>query len=71
MKIKEFLAPGHVQIDVRAADKATLLRDLSARTAVALGLPEDAVASEIEKREELGSTGIGHGVSTRMRAFRD
>ena len=63
MKIKDFLAPANVEIDVRAGGKAALLKDLSARAAFALALPEDLVASEIEKRDELGSTGIGSGVS--------
>jgi PTS system nitrogen regulatory IIA component len=62
-KIKDFLAASDVVIDVRAADKASLLRDLAARAASALDLPADAVANEIEKRDELGSTGIGGGVS--------
>jgi PTS system nitrogen regulatory IIA component len=63
MKIKDFLAASDVAVDVRASDKASALRELAGRAAAALELPVDVVTSEIEKRDELGSTGIGGGVS--------
>ena len=63
MQIKDFLSPSQVAIDVRASDKAGLLRELAARAASALDLPGDAVAGAIEKRDELGSTGIGGGAA--------
>jgi PTS system nitrogen regulatory IIA component len=63
MRIKDFLSASDVAIDVGAADKGGLLRDLAARVASALALPADAIAAEIEKRDELGSTGIGGGVA--------
>jgi PTS system nitrogen regulatory IIA component len=71
MRIKDFLAPSDVAIEVRASDKASLLKDLAARAASALDLPADAVAREIEKRDELGSTGIGGGVSLPHARFRE
>ena len=71
MKIKDFLSPADVAIDVHAAGKASLLKDLATRVASALGLPADAVANEIEKRDELGSTGIGSGVSIPHARFRE
>jgi len=71
MKIKDFLAPADVAIDVPATDKGSLLEDLAARAASALGLSADALASEIEKRDELGSTGIGLGVSIPHARFRE
>jgi PTS system nitrogen regulatory IIA component len=52
-----------VAIDFRASDKPGLLRELAARAAVALNLPADAVATAIESRDELGSTGLGGGIS--------
>jgi len=61
MKIEDFLSASDVAIDVRVSDKAGLLRELAARAASALDLAVDAVANEIEKRDELGSTGIGGG----------
>jgi len=63
MKIKDFLAASDVAVDVRASDKAALLKELAGRAAAALNLPEDVVSTEIERRDELGSTGIGGGVS--------
>jgi PTS system nitrogen regulatory IIA component len=63
MNIKDFLSASDVAIDVPAADKAGLLKKLAARAAAALNLPVDMVAGEIEKRDELGSTGIGRGVA--------
>jgi nitrogen PTS system EIIA component len=71
MKIKDFLSPSDVMIDVRANDKVGLLKELAARAACILNLPVDAVVNEIEKRDELGSTGIGGGVSIPHARFRD
>lgn len=62
MKIKAFLSPADVTIDVDAHGKAGLLKNLSSRAAAALGLSVDAVTTQIERRDELGSTGIGGGV---------
>jgi nitrogen PTS system EIIA component len=63
MKVKDFLSASSVVIDLPANDKARLLSELARRAAPILGLPVDAVADELEKRDELGSTGIGGGVS--------
>ena len=48
-----------------------MLTELAARAASALDLPVDAVANEIERRDELGSTGIGGGVSIPHARFRE
>jgi hypothetical protein len=69
IKIKAFLSPTDVTIDVDAHGKASLLKNLSSRAAAALGLSVDAVATQIERRDELGSTGIGGGSAYLMRAF--
>jgi PTS system nitrogen regulatory IIA component len=63
MKIKEFLSAADVAIDVRAADKGSLLKELACRAAAAVNLPAEMVVAEIEKRDDLGSTGIGRGVA--------
>jgi PTS system nitrogen regulatory IIA component len=63
MKIKDFLSAADVAIDVRAADKASLLKELAGRAAATVKLPADMVVAEIEKRDDLGSTGIGRGVA--------
>ena len=71
MKIKEFLSPSNAAIDVRARDKAGLLKKLSTRVASALKLSANSVAEEIARRDELGSTGIGGGVSIPHARFRE
>jgi len=71
MNIKEFLAESDVAIDLQAHEKAGLLRDLAGRAAAALKLSAAAVANEIQKRDELGSTGIGAGVSIPHARFRE
>jgi PTS system nitrogen regulatory IIA component len=71
MKIKDFLSASDVVLGVRAKGKSSVLRELATRAASALGLSADAVATEIEKRDELGSTGIGSGVSIPHARFRD
>jgi nitrogen PTS system EIIA component len=62
MKVAELLSPADVAIDVRAADKPGLLRELAGRAAGTLGISADALSAEVLKRDELGSTGIGGGV---------
>jgi PTS system nitrogen regulatory IIA component len=71
MKIQDLLSASDVTLDVRASDKVGLLKDLAARAASALSLSADAVSNEIEKRDELGSTGIGGGVCIPHARFRD
>lgn len=63
MNITDFLSAADVAIDVRAADKAGLLKELACRAAAVVNLAADMVIAEIEKRDELGSTGIGRGVA--------
>src|ERR1700730_19438838 len=63
MKISDLLSPTDVMIDIRASNKRLLLQEFAAKAAVSLGLLVDQVAPFLVKREELGSTGIGHGVA--------
>jgi len=63
MQIGDFLSPDDVMLDVRAADKHQLLRQLSAQAAARAGLDGDEAAMKLIKREELGSTGVGNGVA--------
>jgi nitrogen PTS system EIIA component len=63
MKISDLLSPRDVMIDVRASNKRLLLQEFAARAAASLGLRVDQVAPFLLKREDLGSTGIGHGVA--------
>jgi nitrogen PTS system EIIA component len=63
MKISGLLSPANVMVDVRAADKGKLLRDLAQVAASALQMPPELIAAELNKREELGSTGMGNGIA--------
>jgi nitrogen PTS system EIIA component len=71
MNIKAFLSPSDVLLDLRARDKVAVLEELSSRAAAVLNLSADGIAHEIERREELGSTGIGGGVSMPHARFRE
>jgi PTS system nitrogen regulatory IIA component len=70
MKVADLLSPADVAIDVRASDKPALLRDLAARAAASLDISANALAAELLKRDELGSTGIGGGVCIPHARFR-
>src|SRR6516162_11542843 len=59
MDTKALLLPAHALINIRATDKTSLIRDLSARAAAALELPAERISAELLKREALGSTGTG------------
>ena len=61
--IANFLTQNDVMTEVRASDKDKLLKDLSTRAALEVGLDPALVSAEILKREELGSTGLGSGVA--------
>jgi nitrogen PTS system EIIA component len=63
MKIAELVSPERAVVGYRSTDKQALLQDLSAEAARSLGLPADAIAQQLLRREELGSTGIGDGVA--------
>src|SRR3954451_25001224 len=63
MAIKDFLADADVVIDLGAADKTGLLRELSDRAAARLGVDADAATDLMLKREALGSTGMGGGIA--------
>jgi PTS system nitrogen regulatory IIA component len=63
MRISDFLSPSEVLVNVRATDKHQLLEDLAQKAAAKLDIPADRIVSELMKREELGSTGMGSGVA--------
>jgi PTS system nitrogen regulatory IIA component len=63
MDISNFLSPGDAIFDLRASDKTRLLKDLCIRAAAALKLDSARLSTDILKREELGSTGVGGGVA--------
>lgn len=63
MKVSDFLSAADVTIDAAFADKRKLLEELARRAAAAIALDPAQVLTELEKREELGSTGMGGGVA--------
>ena len=63
MKISDFLSRAETLINIRAANKEELLRDLAKVAAARLQLSEDQIVTELLKRESLGSTGMGNGVA--------
>jgi PTS system nitrogen regulatory IIA component len=63
MDIKDFLGPSEVFFGLRPSGKTRLLEELCSRAASVLEVDSDKITSDILKREELGSTGMGGGVA--------
>ncbi len=63
MKVSDFLIADNVSADVVASDKQRLLIDLAQRAGPVVDVPAERILSELRKREELGSTGVGGGVA--------
>ena len=63
MKIADFLSPTNAMIDVAAADKQKLLQTLARKAGTIVDVLPDRILAELQKREELGSTGVGGGVA--------
>jgi PTS system nitrogen regulatory IIA component len=61
--ISSFLSPSAVVLDLRTTDKTSLLHELSRRAAEIARLPAETIFAELDKRERLGSTGIGDGIA--------
>lgn len=59
----ELLAPERVIAQLKGANKPEVLRQLAARAATAVGLPEELVFQALCRREALGSTAIGQGIA--------
>jgi PTS system nitrogen regulatory IIA component len=63
MKVSDFLSPADVITDVAHAEKQKLLEDLARRAAMIVDVQPALILSELVKREQLGSTGMGGGVA--------
>jgi len=63
MKIANFLSADDVVPEFAASDKQKLLLELSRRAGAKLGISADRIFAELNKREQLGSTGMGDGVA--------
>ena len=63
MKVADFLNLTDAAVDVVVTDKQELLEELAVRAAARIGLRPERILSELVKREQPGSTGIGGGVA--------
>ncbi|MCP1550273.1 MULTISPECIES: PTS sugar transporter subunit IIA [Methylorubrum] len=63
MTIHDILAPADVVHGLRASGKTALLDDLARRAARSLDLDAGTILGALVRREGLGSTGVGDGVS--------
>jgi nitrogen PTS system EIIA component len=61
MPLGELIGANHVIVDLRAADKTQLLRELARRAGTALSLDQRIILDALQAREKLGSTGLGKG----------
>jgi PTS system nitrogen regulatory IIA component len=61
VKIADMIGKDNVVADLRAADKAQLLGELSRRAAASVGIEQDVILKALRTREDLGSTGLGRG----------
>jgi PTS system nitrogen regulatory IIA component len=63
MKVSDFLSSADVITDVAFADKQKLLEELARRAGTVVDVLPALILSELVKREQLGSTGMGGGVA--------
>ena len=63
MGIADFLTPDGVIAGLRPVDKAQLLRELARHAGPAAGVETQVVLDALLARENLGSTGVGHGIA--------
>jgi PTS system nitrogen regulatory IIA component len=61
MRIADLIEPAHVLAALRVQDKPQLLAELARRSAAAIGIDPGVILSALRTREQLGSTGLGHG----------
>ena len=63
MKIANFLSASDIVPELAATDKQKLLREVSRQAGARLGISADRIFAALNKREDLGSTGMGDGVA--------
>lgn len=63
MTIEDLLPLELVLPALRAPNKAAILTEIARKSGAALGLDEGMIRTALEKREALGSTGIGGGIA--------
>ena len=63
MNLSSIIKPEDVILDLPISNKADLIKKLSTHAAARTGLDEGSIHAALLGREQLGSTGIGHGVA--------
>src|SRR6186713_2287495 len=63
MLITDIIAPDHVAVGLAVPNKPALLELLAGQAARSLDLPTPAILAALQKREALGSTGIGQSIA--------
>lgn len=63
MSIAEWLPPELVLPALRASTKSAILSEIARRAGAAIGRDGETIRAALEKREALGSTGIGGGIA--------
>jgi PTS system nitrogen regulatory IIA component len=63
MEISNLISPDFVFAQMKAAGKKQILQELSEKAAVLTGLAPQRVFETLYEREQLGSTGMGHGIA--------
>ncbi len=61
--LAELLSVDDIRVDLDVPDRQSLLKQLSGMLSRRQGLSSGEVWANLLKREELGSTGLGHGVA--------
>lgn len=63
MNIYGAIVPQRVTLNLHARDKAQLLAQIAQDAASATGLDQSMILTALQKREALGSTGVGKGIA--------
>lgn len=63
MLLTELLTPDRIKVPLAAADKPAILRELTLLLAERAGAPLEPLLAAVLDREQVLSTGIGHGIA--------
>ncbi|MGE4518145.1 MAG: PTS sugar transporter subunit IIA [Desulfobacteraceae bacterium] len=63
MKLKNYLLPEFINMDLESRDKKGVLEELAAPLSKHSGINNDELVKILLERERLGSTGIGNGIA--------
>jgi PTS system nitrogen regulatory IIA component len=63
MKLSKCIVPTNVDLNLSVPSKERLLQILSEKASRSVGIDKSSILAALQKREELGSTGIGAGIA--------